>query len=210
MSGLLLKDWFITARYCRIHLAVIIGMAVLTQVADTGVIFLMYPLLFAGYMSTRILAADESSGWDRYQQTLPVSRTAAVTEKYVFSLLFIGGTTVLMGAAWALRILVTDGGDWIQLIRVLVQLACFGCLFPIVTLPPVFRFGVETGRIVSLVVLAAGALFIALVDLRTGEISQPDMAAALGWHVLPLVPETCVLLALSWLLAVKLYERREL
>jgi len=205
-----LKDWYIALRYCRMHLVIIAVMAAATQLVDTGVVFLMYPMLFAGYMATRILSVDEASGWERLRETMPVSRRTAVSEKYVLSLIAIGAAALLMGIVWALRLAVTGGGDWRQLVRMLAQLVCFGCLFPALTLPPMFRFGVEKGRVVTLAVLAVLALLIILVNTRTEMIAQPDIAAALGWHVPPLVLGTAALLCLSWLLSVKLYERREL
>ena len=210
MKGLLLKDWYVARRYCRMHLAVIAIMAVATQIVDTGIVFMMYPMLFAGYLATRIQSIDEASGWERFQQTMPLSRAAMVTEKYVLSLIAIGAAALLVGVAWALRLAVTGGGDWRQLCRMLAQLVCFGCLFPALTLPPMFRFGVEKGRVVTLVVLAALMLLIVLANMRTEMIAQPDIAAALGWHVPPLVLGTAALLALSWVLTVKLYEGREL
>ena len=214
MTGLLLKDWYVARRYCRLHFGIIVLMTILSLFVDTGMAYLLYPILFAGMIPVYVLSAEEKSGWESIAATLPVSRRMITGEKYVASVMIIACTVVFMGIVWSARLLLSgglwNGIDWYGLGRILSQLVCFGCVFPILTLPPMFRFGVEKGRVVTIAVAALAAVGIVMLIFRTNEINQSDVAGAMGWHVPAMLVITAVLLLLSWLLSSVLYEKREL
>lgn len=209
MKGLLLKDWYIMLRQCRMHIGLLVLMTGVSLFPDTGMAYLVYAIMFAGMIPVAILSAEEKNDWNRFADTLPVSRRAVVTEKYLATLAAVCAGAGLMGLVWAVRMLLT-GGDWHMLGRVIAQLCCFGLIFPVMSLPATFRFGVEKGRAVTRAVVVAAVIVIVALELKASEIHQPDLAAAMGWRVPPLLIITAVLLVLSWYLAVRLYEKREL
>lgn len=210
MKGLLLKDWYVMLRQCRLHAVLIVAMAVLYGALDVGPAVLMYPMLFAGMIPTFILSHEERSGWEKYQETLPVSRRTVVTEKYIAAFISVCAAAVLIGLSWSVRLAFQGGGDLHQLPRVLVQLVIFGMLFPAFSLPAMLRLGVEKGRFVAALLSGVGACAIVWVSLRTAMIPQPDLATLMGWNLPLMLMIGAVVLAASWLLAVRLYESREL
>lgn len=210
MKGLLRKDWYIAAKNCRLQFGVIALMIVISVFIDSGMAYLFYPVLFAGILPVSVLAAEEKSGWQRYADTLPVSRGMIVTEKYIAALVAVGGTVALMGLVWSARTLLTGDRDWYGLLRILAQLCCFGIVYPAVTLPPMFRFGAEKGRVVTMVIGVIAAIGIVMLEIKASEIGQPDLAGAMGWHVPALALIAAALLLASWGLAVNFYKTREL
>lgn len=208
MKGLLLKDWYVATRSCRLHLAVIAGMVVLTVFRNVGNMYMMYAMLFAGIIPVYIQSVEEKWGWNAYVQTMPVTRRTVVSEKYIATLVAVVGTILLIVAAWAIRCVMT-GGEWQSAAAVFPLLLIFGLVFPSVILPAMFRFGVEKGRIITLVVFAFGwgAIFAVTGGFET---RSPELLGRLTGVLPALTAAIAVLFALSWLLAVKLYETREL
>ncbi len=209
MRGLLLKDWYVARKNCRLYLAVIVITSVLFVFLETGAAYLLYPILFAGMIPIMILAVEEKTGWNDYSLTLPVTRRQIVSEKYIASLITVGGTCLFLALLWLVRLLVL-GGDAYALARLPAQLLCYGVLIPAVSLPPMLRLGVEKGRAVTMAVAVAVALVIVMLSMRADEIGQPDIAARMGWHIPVLALIAAAVFALSWLLSIWLYEKREL
>lgn len=210
MKGLLLKDWYVAMRSCRLHLAVIVVMVIITAFADVGFMYMMYPMLFAGIIPVYIQSVEEKWGWGGYVQTMPVTRRMVVSEKYIATLIAVVGSVLLLAAAWALRGAIT-GAAWRNTAPQFLILLFFGLVFPSVILPAMFRFGVEKGRVITLIVFAVGwAAVFALAGNFEGEAGSPELVRQLAGILPALAAAVAVLFALSWFVSVKLYAAREL
>ncbi|MGM9615592.1 MAG: ABC-2 transporter permease [Oscillospiraceae bacterium] len=210
MKGLLLKDWYVAARSCRLHLAVILAMTIITILTDVGFMYLMYPILFAGIIPVYIQSVEEKWGWGGYVQTMPVTRRTVVSEKYIATLIAVAGSILLLAAAWAIRCAMTDAA-WRNTAPQFLILLCFGLVFPSVILPAMFRFGVEKGRVITLIVFAVGwAAVFAVAGNFEGEAGSPELIGRLVGILPVLAAAVAGLFALSWFVSVKLYETREL
>ncbi len=179
MKALLLKDWYVAARYCRIHLGFVIGFSILSLFIDTGLLYLMYPILFAGMIPVYILSIDEKMGWTRYVQTLPYDRSTIVGEKYVVALISLLSALLLMIILWCVRIALL-GGSIGSLLRTLGMISCVGLLFPALTLPFMLRFGVEKGRFVTMGVAALLAMGVVGYTIVTADPDSDPAAKAVA------------------------------
>lgn len=198
MKGLLLKDWYLTLRYQRAFLIIVIAFSIGNAAASESMsLFLtFYPCLMAGLMVPSLLAYDEREKWHIYTQTLPVTRAQYVTGKYLFGLC----VAVAMSALTGIVLLIAREG----LSGLPVRFAACLLLQSLI-LPFVFRFGAEKGRLIYAVVaglFAAGAV-------------AGWMAVDLGGETMPIggVPAAVASLAvcaLSWRLSIALYNKREL
>lgn len=212
MKGLLLKDWYVAVKYCRMHIGFVIGFSVLSLFIRLGMSYLFYPILFAGMIPAYILSAEEKSRWTQYVQTMPCSRGDVVREKYILSLISVCGALLLMFILWSARIGLV-GGSMKELFETLALLFGVGIFFPTVTLPPMFRFGVEKGRLFTIGFAALTAVmvmmyFSVIVD---GEPVPLERLGGLGVLNLPvLVLIAAVLFVLSWILATHWYNKREM
>lgn len=215
MRGLLLKDWYIALKTCRLQLGVIVIMTVLSLFLDVGMAYLIYPILFAGMIPVYIQSVEEKYDWPRYAQALPVSRRQIVSEKYIATLLCVAGTILFMFLAWAIRA-AAAGSALAEDFTLAGLLLCVGLLFPLVNLPAMFKLGVEKGRVLSVVTIGALIAILFVAEYAAGDAPYEGAPYAMGLIsrfgpvIPPAVLAVLALFFLSWLLAVKLYEAREL
>ena len=97
-------------------------------------------VLYAALLPINVLAYDERSGWDRVAAVLPYSRAAVVGEKYLLAAVGVLGTTLLsLLSEWVV------GGFALPMesIAAALMYACIVLLLTAISLPPMFRFGVE-------------------------------------------------------------------
>ena len=207
MRGLLRKDFYMTLKYCRAYLLLLVVFLAVSMAGGSDMFFLLYPALFSGMIPVTLLAYDERSGWSRTCGTLPVTRAQVVSGKYVMGLLIQLAVLLLVGLSRA-GVLVARGQFHLpEFAALLVVFLVLSCMIPAVTLPFMFRFGVEKGRVVYFVVAGiAGVASVAMYNLGTDVLSAPATPM-----LLPLVALICIgLYALSWCLSVLFYLRQEI
>lgn len=206
MSGLLLKDFYILMKDCRWNVAMILIFAVAGAFSD-NMFWLVWPVMICGLLPGTIMGLEEQSGWLAYADTMPWSRKTVVAEKYVLMLILILGITLLMAAVYTVTGAL--GKMELSITDMLAIALLIGTLPSCIMLPVNFKVGSAKGRIWYLIALGiaagigggAGAL---LIDQSVG---LPQNVGNFYWllFVLPVAA-----LAVSWGLAVKFYEKREL
>ena len=205
MKGLIRKDFYMIWEYGRMLLlmsAVFLGMSLFAS--DDNFFFVVYPVLFAGILPVTLISYEERDGWNRMCDAMPVSRRMQVNERYLmtaFCFLVLYLLTLGLQAA----VLLPKGNA-----EKLKELACLlpgvGLLAPAVMIPVTLRWGVEKGRFVYYVFIG---VIVALGLIGANALSDaPTEAAPPALWLLPLI--AVVLFALSWLLSIRIYEKREL
>ena len=216
MSGLLKKDFYMACKYCRSYLLIVVVFLAVSLFGNDNAFMVFYPCLLAGMVPVNLLAYDENSKWHIYSGTLPCSRRQLVSVKYLVGLITQLSVLVLTGIIQAVRMCMEDphirGGfsltGWAMLMGVLVILSAVSSS---ISMPFMFRYGVEKGRIayyVMIGVACAGAAMLGTIGkILPGSLlfSIPaEWAVAVG----------CVLAmgvyALSWYLSIVFYNKREL
>lgn len=206
MKGLLLKDIYQMRKYCRSILFILIVFLAVSLLNSDFSFLRAFICLLVGMIPMTLLSYDERSKWDRYCITLPVSRKASVTEKYLLGLILV----LIVGTVCTLTSLIVryyTGGELSGIIPEIGFQYSAALLLPSISLPFCFKFGTEKGRIFYLVfvgVMSAGTVFLTQYLLFEGPL--PDLPAL--FLCLPL--GALVLYFLSWLISCKLYETREL
>jgi len=203
MKGLLLKDFYQAAKYCRSYLLICLGFMGISLIdPSSNNFFLVYPCVMASMIPVNLIAYDTSSRWEVMSLTMPYSRTQLVSAKYLVGLLCEIGVILLTALCYGLKMGTTGSFSVTELGELAVTLVCLTLLLPALMLPLVFKLGVEKGRIFYL--CSVGAIAAAFALVGTGqlqwEISLPPFA-------LPLV--TIVLYILSWRLSIRFYEKRD-
>lgn len=208
MKALLLKDWYMTVKYCKAYLLIIAVFVGISAASDINFFYGFYACLMAGMVPVTLLGYDERSKWTVYSLTLPYTRAQLVSAKYI-----IGGcaqlaTLVLLAVAQDVRSALGGGFDLRNLADFMSVLLFVSCMVSSLNLPFVFKFGVEKGRIWYYVMLvlsfgvsgALGGIFtIANINhIRAfGGLAPLFIAAGIAAYVL------------SWRLSVRFYEKRE-
>lgn len=208
MRGLILKDWYMTQKYCRSYLLIAVVFLVVAFAGEDNIFFAMYPCILCGMIPVNLLAYDERSRWQQYCGTLPYTEGQIVSGKYVVGLMAQVVMLLVTAVTQALRMNLNHTFQWKYFVEFLLIAFILSLVASSIILPFVFRFGVEKGRIVYFVLLGVmgGGSFIAL-DVLQGNMMNPIPMNGV-------VPILCLvgigIYALSWCLSVVLYKKREL
>lgn len=200
MLACLKKDYYTIWGYCRYLLFAIGLFMVLPYISnDTEASFYaIYPRLFAGMIPLTIYTYDEREHWCTYCSTLPISRKTYVLAKYLLGILLTLSVSAINGAMDLLFTMLGRKGAELSLgMGIAMSLLMSGF-----TMPFVYRFGAEKGRIVYLIAVGAGAV------LSMSVLSAPPAVEAGNDLILLLF--ALALYVLSALLSVRFYKKREL
>ena len=207
MKGLLRKDIYMAAKYCRAVFGMVAVFLLLMIFVDGSLLFLTYPVLLSRMLPVALLSLDTHFKWEQYSGTLPYTRAQLVSAKYLMGLIFGGGVLLVCLAVLALRQILGDGFDLNAFLG--AGLLCFvlGMAAPVFLLPLAFKFGPEKGRLLFIVLIAslcgAGAA-LGQADFLSGlAIGNRTLVA------LVTVGVTLVLYLLSWRLSIYFYQKKE-
>ena len=215
MKGLLLKDLYMSEKYCRVFLLIVVVFFGMSLMSGPGFFLLAYPCILMGLIPASLISYDEREKWDVYSGTLPCSRRQLVSCKYLVGLIgelpVICITTVL----YALGLFRMGAFDPRAVLGMAAVFLLLGLIGPAATLPFMFRFGAEKGRIAyfAVIILLCGvsAAFGSIQVSGVGEnalatgIVMPQAGVSLFLAVLAIL-----LYAVSWKLSIAFYKKREL
>ena len=105
MKGLLLKDWYMIAKYNRIFLLVLLVISAMLYFDGNTCFFAIYLCVLTGTLPVSALSYDDREKWCAYCQTMPVTRAEYVGGKYILGCLFAAAAVALS----ALPLLVYQG-----------------------------------------------------------------------------------------------------
>ena len=200
MKGLILKDLYMVKAYLRAFLILMAGFIVMSAFSAENAFFLFYPAILAGSMPFTLIAYDERSKWNQYCGVLPVSRKAVVSARYIIALGFFLAVFILTAILQLFSPIFTPQSYAANLCLLVVM----GLLTPTVLLPLTFRFGVEKGRLFYYVIIGVFcALSATAANISDFYVRLPTAPL----FILPVL--TLVLFAVSWLISIRIYERKE-
>ena len=215
MKGLLLKDLYMSEKYCRVFLLIVVVFFGMSLMSGPGFFLLAYPCILMGLIPASLISYDEREKWDVYSGTLPCSRRQLVSCKYLVGLIgelpVICITTVL----YALGLFRMGAFDPHAVLGMAAVFLLLGLIGPAATLPFMFRFGAEKGRIAyfAVIILLCGvsAAFGSIQGAGVGEnaltagIVMPQAGVSFFLAVLAVL-----FYAVSWRLSIAFYKKREL
>ena len=208
MKGLLLKDWYMMKKYCRSYLLIAVVFIAVSLVGDNNLFFVFYPCLLCGMIPVNLLAYDERSHWDVYCGTLPVTRDMVVSAKYIVGLGLQAVVFLLSALGQAVRIGLQGRFDWESYLVLMSLMAMLSLFSSSITLPFMFKLGVEKGRMAYYVMIGLVCAAIAAASVFFKGQLQNEIR-----FKLPLVAVTLIcigLYALSWYLSIVFYRKREI
>lgn len=204
MKGLIRKDFYLLWRYCWLMPLLLLAFIVFSVFSSGGQspFFIYYPCILSSVIPVNLLAYDDAEHWLTYCDTLPVTRRQYVCGKYIMSLI-CGGTIFLLSAVAAVIRFCRNGAFCpADLTDQLAVLATISLLSSALVMPPIFKFGAQKGRIVFIGVVGIFCGLAAILD--TPDLSGVTLPIAL----LPIL--AMVIFAVSWLLSIRFYEKREI
>ena len=208
MKGLLLKDWYMMKKYCRYYLFVSIGFIILSMISSGNMFFVFYPCLLCGMIPVNLLGYDERSRWTEYVGTLPYTKTQIVSAKYLIGLFTQIAMLTLICIAQGVKMGIEGAFVLKEFLVLMMLLLVMASVASSLTLPFVFKYGVEKGRgayYVMIGVVCAGSI-IATTIFKEGM--QNEI------HLNSVLPIACLvgigIYMLSWYLSVVFYKKKEM
>lgn len=208
MKGLLLKDFYMMKRYCRSVLLICFVFIGVSTFSGENISFMVFfPAIMSGMIPVSLYAYDEREKWCSYCATLPCSRRLYVSGKYVITLLL--SMAVLAATAVAQWINLSHFGpvNLTDYFSILIIIGLVSLVAPALMLPMMFKFGSEKGRIAYMIVIGAftGMMtFLSMEEIQTSVLVLDKMEF---WMPMAFA---AVVFGLSWLISIRVYEKREL
>ncbi len=206
MKGLLLKDLYMLKHYCKSYIFIAIIFIAVSLSGNDNMFFVFYPVILCGIIPVNLLGYDERSRWIQYSGTLPYTAVQIVSAKYLIGLftqitmLSVTGIATMVKMGMADRIRIND------FIILMLMMLIVSTVTSSLTLPFIFRLGVEKGRIAYYFMIG----FIFAASFAAGNILGEDLHSEI--EINNILTILCIIgtgvYILSWYLSVKLYEKR--
>lgn len=197
MKGLLIKDFGVLNRQMRFFLIIIL---IFTFIPGNMAAF---AVVYAAMMPYTSLAFDERSKWDQLAAMMPYSTRDLVLSKYVLGWIFAGGTAIL-----SLLVGLVESQFTSQAVTPSTAILsfCLGVVIMDLTLPPMFRFGVEKGRMLFiLIIVIVACSTVSIIGAITEDPNLVALCTTLNW-LIPVL--TVVVTLISIPLSIRLYAKR--
>ena len=209
MKGLLLKDFYMAAKYCRTYLLIgIVFIAVSFAGPESqNMFFVFYPCLLCGMIPVNLLAYDERSRWLEYSGTLPYTKAQIVSGKYLVGIIVQGAMLIAVGIAQGVRVHLAGTFGWGEFALFMGSIYAMAAVTSSISLPFMFRWGVEKGRIAyyCMIGFVCAAGYLGSVFFAQGSAQTVSGRVLL---VLFFLMGTGIYAA-SWLASIALYQKRE-
>ena len=197
MSALILKDYYVIFRQMRIFLLLVLVFSCIP-----GAFYSTFAVVYASMLPYTALAYDERSHWDQMAAMMPYSARDVVLSKYVFGWLSTAAAAAASFVLQTVLVAVWPGAEGPSVPVILLSVCVAVCILDI-TLPMMFRFGVEKARLAMFLIIflvCAGAGAISVIDQSGG----PDF----GFQMWAPPAVAVVMTAVSVPLSVRFYGRR--
>ncbi|MDE5753747.1 MAG: ABC-2 transporter permease [Oscillospiraceae bacterium] len=212
MKGLLLKDFYMIMKYCRIYLIVISILWIFTPFAEE-VIFILYPCLLTAMIPINLQMYDEKERWSCYSCTLPYSSGQIVSAKYLLNLFTILLNLAIISLGQFIRMLCVSGFNLEELLVLLFSGLLISVIPTMFVLPFIFKFGAEKAQLAYMILaITIGGAFAWITIAEDGietetailEVLQnPTLFTAIA------LAGIVIIYIISWQISMKLYARKE-
>ena len=203
MKALLMKDCYVLWKQMRIFILILLVFCLFN-----GSFGSLFVVVWSAMMPYTAMAYDERSKWGQLAAMLPYADREIVLSKYCFGYLAIA---VAAGISLVLQTVLTAVWDRaaenLSPLSSILLAICMGVGVLALTLPLMFRFGVEKGRLVMFLIIFLVCGGAGAVTGITSELSDSGhylMTLALPGAALAAV----ILTAVSIPLSLRMYRRR--
>lgn len=212
MKGILIKDLYVAAKQCRyILISPIVFVVISVFGQDAGrLFFVFFASLMMSMFPMTIMSFDERSRWDVFSIALPYKRSDLVLSKYILSM----AGNVTAAVLYFVISLIVNIGSWDIEFYFSISVICasFGFIYTAIAFPPIFKMGVEKGRIWYLISIGAIAAVGGVIAQTSSGLFTPTTATIPAENLsagLIAFPISLILVAISALISIKFYEKRE-
>lgn len=201
MRSLLYKDIVNLKQQFRFYL-IILAFYVLLGIKAGDASFLgAIMTIFAVMLSVTACAYDEKAGWDKYALTMPFGVRELIGSKYLLALIGVCLTAGIM-----LPVNLFAGMPLLEALALTASWIAIGLFYTEAILPVIFRFGVEKGRIMMIVIAFLPTVVFLFLDKGLTRFLSPELFEKM-LYIAPLV--FLLFLPLSVWCSYRMYKKKE-
>jgi len=208
MKALLIKEWLVIWNQGKFLILLALAYCIMA-VTGSGYFFAGFSVIFMSMLPISGMGWDERSKWDHYALTMPYTRKDMVLSKYVFSILCAFAAILVYIIATIVKCYIEKQPfDFLDLINQAGLLLSAGLIFSIINYPILFKFGVEKGRLlfILMTVIIASVSSTLLAFVKADPVKIESFVQKVTVFMLPV---SVVLLLVSAALSIRIYEKRE-
>ena len=167
-----------------------------------------YPCLLCGMIPVNLIGYDERSRWEQYSAALPYTKEQLVSGKYLIGLFAQLAMILVMGVTQAGKMAIAGEFALGEFGVLMLLLLIVSTLTSSISLPFIFKLGVEKGRTAYYVMIGfvCGASVLASSFLRGEFMAEIQPNAFLG--ILAAIGISVYIF--SWYLSVAFFKKREI
>ena len=176
MKGLLLKDFCILKKQMKLMVVFVIFYAIWAVAAKMPTMMGTMVILLSIMMPISSMSYDEAGQWYRYAFSLPIPRRTLVLSKYVLGFLVSLGGLVVSAIGNIIILALTNGQNALESWLAIIGFLELGVIFLSIIIPILFKYGVEKGRLLIVVIAVIPSLLVALLGstLKTSGTLMPS------------------------------------
>lgn len=202
MIGLILKDIYNLKKQSKIYLILLVFYFFMGMANRSISMFGTMLSVLAAMLPVTAMAYDEKNNWERYALTMPLSRKDMVLSRYILGLLFAFIAFIISMASSVFL----SNESFVESVAVNVDTLCFVLLLMAIIFPILFKFGIEKGRILMILILFAPSMII--LFLSNYGIQLPDEETIKPFlYYSPIA--VIIIFILSLFLSISIYNKKE-
>ena len=206
MKGLLLKDLFAIRRQGKILLVFVVVYSIYAVMVKNISMLGGMVVLMCAMMPITTMSFDEFCKWDKYALSMPLSRKTIVLSKYSLGIILDLAGILILAPISAIMVLFTKEMKVSESLLVLLVIGEVAITFLAIILPILFKFGVEKGRMLMMIVIFAPTILFLLVSKIGMKVPSEETIE----HLLYASPFAVIaILLLSIQLSINIYEKKE-
>lgn len=207
MVGLILKDLMTIQRQMKAQAFVLLFLLMMAIFMQQSSMLLAVVVFIVTIQAITALSYDEQSNWDKYANTLPISKGDIVLSKYILSVvLMIIGLVTALPLLFFINFFTNNEitSEFFLTFNLIVTLAL--CLLAVL-LPIYIQFGSIKGRIVLITLCFIPGFLMGMFNEYIPDMTHTFLYLKQFIYVAPFVG--LILLCLSSLVSTAIYKRKE-
>ncbi len=206
MKGLIIKDIFALRQQGKILLALLVFYAVYSVVFQNLSMLAGMIVLLCVMLPVTTMAYDEKSKWDKYALSMPIPRKAIVLSKYLLAITAEFLAVIIVGILGGAIVFLTGEMAIGEMLVMILAIGGIGLFFLALILPILFKFGVEKGRFIMLLVLFVPSMLVMMIPQLGIEPPSLQTLRFLG-YLSPLIVAGILLLSVK--ISIGIYNKKE-
>ena len=210
MKGLVFKEIITIFKNNKLSIIVIPAFALFGLFNKQNMFLMLVPVLFA-MLPLGQMTHDELCHWDRYVQCMPVNKKKIVSSKYAIVIILSLIAAVIIGIVMGIMNY-KNNGDINEVIFMILSSLLIGISVPCISIPINLKFGTAKGRVIYLIIVGCicGILpAVMLSDSKKLSLKMMDIFSNTALFSAVCTAVIVVMLLISWIISVKIYEAKE-